>query len=165
MKQILFTYTKYNVWANGRIMECLTRLDKKLLDKKVISSFPTVRKTILHMWDAETIWYKRLSGKSLRSWPSDKFKGSFEEMKLGFLKQSGMFPVYLANTTADIRRKIEYSSLMGDKFKDRICNVIQHCMNHSTFHRGQIVTMLRELGVKNLPYTDYIMFSREVMKN
>jgi len=42
--------------------------------------------------------------------------------------------------------------------------MIMHCMNHSTYHRGQIITLLRELGATEIPGTDMIAYIREIKK-
>jgi uncharacterized damage-inducible protein DinB len=39
--------------------------------------------------------------------------------------------------------------------------ILQHVVNHSTYHRGQIATMLRQLGTKAIP-TDLIAYHREL---
>ncbi|MES1222732.1 MAG: DinB family protein, partial [Bacteroidota bacterium] len=53
---------KYNLWANKRIAEVMMNTDGALLSKEIASSFPSIRKTVFHVWDAEFIWLKRLYG-------------------------------------------------------------------------------------------------------
>ena len=55
-------HMRFNVWANGKIVEILSKVDEKFFDAEVKSSFPTIRKTIHHIWDAELIWFTRLKG-------------------------------------------------------------------------------------------------------
>ena len=162
MKELLRNYTKYNIWANERICEVLGKLDPALLDKELTSSLKTLRKTIYHIWDAETIWHKRLNGKSLSGWPSESFKGDFAEFQTQFLGVSGNFFMYVLNKDkTQLKQELTYKNMEGKKFTHKITNIILHCINHSTFHRGQIITMLRNLGVTELPSTDYIAFLRE----
>ena len=161
MKELLYTYAKYNLRANATICSVLEKLDEQLLDKEVTSSFNTIRETIYHVWGAEFIWYKRLHGESLAAWPFEDFKGKFAEAQIEFLKQSEEFMKYITTLTEEqLESKILYSNMEGKKFNNKIYNIIMHVMNHSTFHRGQIITMLRNLGVTKLPSTDFIMFTR-----
>jgi uncharacterized damage-inducible protein DinB len=162
MKELLKSYTKYNIWANERICQILEKLDPALLDKDLISSFNTIRKTVYHIWDAETLWFKRLTGKSISDWPSKSFTGNFEEFQTQFLGGSGKFFMYVLNKDKkQLEEELTYRNIEGKKFNHKISNVIQHVVNHSTFHRGQIITMLRNAGVAELPPTDYIAFLRE----
>jgi uncharacterized damage-inducible protein DinB len=162
MKELLKSYTKYNIWANERICKVLEKLGPALLDKELTSSFKTIRETVYHIWDAETLWYKRLMGKSLSEWPSESFKGNFAEFQTEFLGGSGKFFLYVLNKDKkQLERELTYKNVEGKKFTHKIANIIQHVVNHSTFHRGQIITMLRSLSITELPPTDYIAFIRE----
>ncbi len=162
MKELLREYTKYNIWANERICRILEKLPGEILDKEIKSSFSTIRKTVYHIWDAETLWYNRLNGRSLKKWPSELFKGSFPEFQNEFLGGSGKFFMYVINKDKkDLEKELSYKSVKGEPFTNRISHVIQHVVNHSTFHRGQIITMLRNAGVTELFPTDFIAFERE----
>lgn len=162
MKQLLINYTKYNLWANDRICNKLKNSDLSLIDVETISSFNTIRKTLYHIWDAETIWYKRLNGESLTYWPSNTFNGSFEEFSWQFLANSVLLNRYVNNKSYnELLGIIDYSNIEGKKFKNMISNIIQHCVNHSTHHRGQIYTMMRTVGITGLQSIDYITYIRE----
>ena len=161
MKELLTDYIKYNIWANERICKVLGSLDPTLLDKEVKSSFNTLRKTVYHIWGAETIWYQRLHGENPTSFVGDGFNGDFAEFQLEFLQQSGKYFVYIMNATdRQLYKDLTHTNMKGDKFTNKICNILQHLVNHSTYHRGQIVTILRRLGVTDVPSTDYIAYIR-----
>jgi len=53
-----------------------------------------------------------------------------------------------------------YKTMEGKQFSNILWQMMQHLINHSTYHRGQVVTMLRQLGVKPIG-TDLITFYRE----
>jgi uncharacterized damage-inducible protein DinB len=66
------------------------------------------------------------------------------------------------NSEVDFDKSILYTIIWQDKdLQNKLYEIIMHCMNHSTFHRGQIVTMLRTAGVTNLFSTDLITYYRE----
>jgi uncharacterized damage-inducible protein DinB len=162
MKQLLINYTKYNHWANDRVCTRLKNSDISLIDVELKSSFNSIRKTLYHIWDAETIWYKRLNGESLSFWPSEKFENSFDEFVWQFLAGSLLLVKYVRGKSyAELSADLEYSNLESKSFRNRICNIIQHCMNHSTHHRGQLYTMMRTVGITGLQSIDYITFVRE----
>lgn len=161
MKELLKDYTKFNIWANERICRVLEPIGE-ILDKEIKSSFPSIRKTIYHIWDTETIWIKRLNGKSLKEGMSTTFSGSFLEFQNEFLGGSGKFFMYVINKEKrDLEKELTYKSIKGVQYTNKIYHIIQHVVNHSTFHRGQIITMLRTAGITKLPSTDFIAFARE----
>jgi len=158
----IINLTHYNLWANTKLTGFLKMLSTALLDKDIISSFNTIRKTLYHVWDAEAIWYNRIKGTSLPDWPSNNFTGTNEEAFVGFIEQSAMFARFANNSNEDmIMRQIKYKSLEGKEYENNISEIIVHIMNHSTFHRGQLITMLRNVGFKDLSSTDYITYLRE----
>ena len=162
MKELLEKYTEYNLWANTKLIGFLKNLDLPLIDKELISSFKTIRLTLYHMWDAEILWYNRLHGKSLSNWPSKGFHGTIDEFYKLFLDQSAKFADYTKSAAEkNLKENFSYQSTEGEKYTNRQNDIILHCMNHSTFHRGQIITMIRNTGFTDLSSTDYITFIRE----
>jgi uncharacterized damage-inducible protein DinB len=161
MKELLMNYSAYNIWANGRIAGFLKEIDPSFPEKEQNSSFPSLRKTVYHIWDAETIWLERLKGNSPVSWPSRDFKGDFHQGLNGFLERSRSLAGFVSGLKEEqLLSELSYSSVDGKRYTSRVCDIIQHCVNHSTFHRGQIITMLRNLGCTSLSPTDYIEFCR-----
>jgi uncharacterized damage-inducible protein DinB len=59
-----------------------------------------------------------------------------------------------------LSENLAYKNLKGDPFVQPVSEILLHLPNHGTYHRGQLVTMLRQLGVEKIPQTDYILFSR-----
>jgi uncharacterized damage-inducible protein DinB len=160
MKQLLETYVEYNHWANRRLAEILVKLPEESLDKPVKSSFPSLRKTVHHIWDAELAWLARLRGETL-PWPPS---AQFESPSIAdFVITSAGFVSYVEARHEDyFLEECEYQNIKGQRFVTPVYGIIMHCMNHSTFHRGQIITILRELGEESgLPSTDLIAYLRE----
>lgn len=153
----------FNVWANGKFVEILKTVDENIFEQEVISSFPSLRKTILHIWDAEFIWLKRIEGLSLSEFPSKHFTGNKEECLNGFLEHSKRFADYMeAKDKAYFESKIDFKTLNGDAFSESVEGIIYHVVNHGTFHRGQLVTMMRTLGITTVPSTDLIRYLRQL---
>ena len=162
LKATLLRYTGYNLWANELL---LTLIEKKIsnakLDNEIVSSFPSLRKTVYHLWDAEFIWIKRLKGESLNDWPSKSFSGTFSEAKEKILARDKQFIHFIEDLDDEqLSLPFTYQNIEGKSFTNPVWESVLHCMNHSTYHRGQIVTMLRQLEVAEIPATDYIAYSR-----
>jgi uncharacterized damage-inducible protein DinB len=187
MKELLLQYTKYNLWANTKLIGFIESAAAKapaILDKEIPSSFNTLRKTLYHIYYAENIWYKRLSGDSAVYTKEELEniatqgnplpqggRGGLTDFKSRFLSQSQKFIDYV-NETDDkkLLSDFDYKSTEGKPYRNKIWQSVQHCMNHSTFHRGQLITMLRNALEQSgnpaqtgadLSSTDYITFIRE----
>ena len=59
-----------------------------------------------------------------------------------------------------LTESVSYQNIRGQDFNNTVGQIIAHVMNHGTFHRGQIITMLRGAGYKDLKQTDLIAFFR-----
>jgi uncharacterized damage-inducible protein DinB len=161
MKELLLRYAMYNIWANQRIIVLLNGLTEEQLDKDLGSSFSSMRKTIYHMWDSESVWYQRLHLASPVIFPAKDFSGSWEEFVQLFSRQSELLKDFIATASdAKLAHTIEYHHTVKGICKSAVEHVILSAFNHSTYHRGQLVTMLRQTGLTKIPQTDFIEYTR-----
>src|SRR5689334_2114676 len=79
MKELLLQYARYNAWANKRIIDVLLKLSNEKLEQIIVSSFPSLKDTVYHMWSAEFIWLQRLELTERPVWIEDGFEGSFAD--------------------------------------------------------------------------------------
>lgn len=162
MKQLIINYTKFNLWANSKICYFLSVLDEPLLDEKLIDNLPSMKGVICQIWDAETTWYNRFTGSTIQNKPGEDFKGDLKELKSKFLQQSQNLALYaLSLNDSQLNKDFEYSNEKGEKFNTQLYRVILHCVNHSTFLRGQILTMFRSLGYRDYSPIDLETYFKE----
>lgn len=155
----MIQFTSYNLWANKRISGLLLPLDDSVLDKEIKSSFPSLRKTVHHIWDAELAWLNRLQGIAFNWPPTAAFTSPAID---SFLRTSAAFDTYVKEKDdAYFAASTSYVDSRGNAHTTANGGIVMHCMNHSTFHRGQIVTMLRGSGITQLVSTDLITYLRE----
>jgi uncharacterized damage-inducible protein DinB len=162
MKEILVQYTKYNVWANKLLIAILATLSDEDVNKDLGGSFPSIRKTAEHIWLAESVWLQRLQMAEKVIVPTDDFTGSFTESCQEWIKCSEGL-LQFAEKIYDERgvvHEFHYQNIKGENFKSNVSDCLQHVCNHSTFHRGQLVVYLRQLGISKIPSTDFITFCR-----
>lgn len=162
MKQILQQYAAYNIWANQRILDCINNLSDDQIDREIASSFSSIKKTVLHMWDAESIWWQRLKLSEKISRFSEEFTGSFAELVKKLDQQSTEWKDWVDNATdVQLQHVFAYQNTKKEQFKQPVYEMLLHLFNHGTYHRGQLVTMLRQLGVEKIPSTDVMVFCRK----
>lgn len=162
MKELLLQYAQYNQWANKLIIDALLKLDEGAVDKDINSSFPSVRRTVMHTYGAESIWLQRLQLAEHPLWHGDDMAVMFEDACQNWQDCSGELLNFVGQQYDErgMQHVIHYYDMKGTSHKTPVFQVLQHVFNHSTYHRGQLVTMLRQLGVTDVPGTDFIGFAR-----
>jgi uncharacterized damage-inducible protein DinB len=163
MLQLLQSYAAFNAWANQTITDAILEMDEHLHQQIVKSSFPNLYATVLHMWDAESIWWQRMEGHTQMLIPSKEFNPNMKEAVNGLLNQSREWSSWMNGVTEEqLLRNFDYRNMKGESFTSGVWQVVHHLFNHGTYHRGQLVTMMRELGVTQIPATDFIHWYRKV---
>jgi len=161
LDSLLKDYTAYNLWANTEYVNWLRTKPADLMTREVPSSFPTLKETLLHNWGAEHVWLERLQGISPTKFISIDFTGTTADIFDGLLRCSAAFAAHVQAQDADYFQEIcPFRLFNGTEDARPRHQMILHCMQHSTFHRGQIVTMARSLGLTDPPPTDYIKYVR-----
>lgn len=155
MKPLLDHYAAFDRWANRRFVERLAGEPDAVLDAIVPSSFPSLRATILHIRNAENTWYGRLAGIST-AWPAEE--GTRIESLLPYTDRLVLFVNGLDEAGA--QRVVDYLDLRGRPHRQPVWQMLMHCFNHGTYHRGQLVTMMRVLTMEHVPATDLVVFQR-----
>jgi uncharacterized damage-inducible protein DinB len=157
MKETLLKLAKYNQWANSKLVTLLYSKAPDFIEKEIASSFPTIKHTFLHIADAEVIWHSRLSNTAFPELPSKTGKSiecinESNKLLVDFI--SSKDDAYFAQSTL-------YKNLKGEEFTNLNQAILMHVFNHATFHRGQIVSMLRNAGFKGpVESTDFITYER-----
>lgn len=165
MKELLRSYTAFNVWASRKILEVITALPEEKQQAEIPSSYNSLYKTVLHMLDAETVWWQRLKLQEKLQVPSQHFSGSMQELADELMQQSKRWEEWVNNASdLSLEHVFQYQTFKQEQFKQPTWQMIMHVINHSTYHRGQLINMLRQLGIEKLPSTDFIMWSRNPKK-
>ena len=162
MKEILQQYAAYNLWANQKLLDVIVKLDENVQQQIVASSFPNLYATVLHIWDAESIWWQRMKLHEKIMAPSENFNPTMQEAVNGLLQQNKLWEEWVNNATIPaLEHVFAYQNTKKEQFKQPVYQMIHHVFNHGTYHRGQLVTMLRALGIDKIPATDFILWSRK----
>lgn len=158
------TLHAYSSWATNRFFDALEKLTPDQLAQDMRVSHGSIRGTLLHMIGAEKIWLERWKGETPAA-----FLSAADAPDLAALKRiwtaTGKATAAWLGTLNDRTLQAEFTmtTAAGKTFTHVYAAAFQHLVNHSTYHRGQITAMLRQLGVAP-PATDLIVFLRETAK-
>lgn len=161
LETLLKDYVTYNRWANRLMVEWLREKPSELMTREVPSSFPHLHDTLLHIWSAEKVWLERLQQVPPEPFLAQTFNGSTDNVFDGLLRASEQFEGYVHSLPdVSFHEICHFRLLNGSEDHRPRHQMIHHCLNHSTYHRGQIVTIARNLGLTDPPQTDFIRFVR-----
>ena len=156
MKELLKQYASYNLWATSRILDQIVLLPEEKQKFTLPSSFKTLYETCLHIWDAESIWWQRMKLQERIVRPSENFSGSFSEISTSLANQSKLWEDWVsAASELSLDHVFQYYTTKKELIKLPVYQMLLHVFNHGTYHRGQLVNMLRQIGVEKIPQTDF----------
>ena len=159
--QDLRTLLDYHYWARDRMFEALEPLSAEQVNRDMGNSFKSIRDTVTHLYAAEWAWYSRWQGTSPdKLLPADMFP-DLAAVRLAWVDLEAKIRAYLEELgEANVPKVIEYKLLSGQPGASPIWQMLQHVVNHASYHRGQVTTMLRQLGAQPAKSLDMIAFYR-----
>jgi uncharacterized damage-inducible protein DinB len=160
MKELLQQTAGYNIWATKLLTERIGKLSDEEINREIVSSFPSLYKTLQHMWLAEEVWWKRLKLTENIILESSAFEGSFNEMAGILARQSQQFKDWVDNATESQLTHVFAYIRNKEQIKMPVYQMLHHVFNHASYHRGQLVTMLNQLGADKIPATDFSAYCR-----
>ena len=152
----------YNIWANDIVLTWLNNINDEQWGKHVESSFNSIGETVLHIVSAESVWMERLNKAESPVWLQSTFKGTKDETTALWKKTSAGLKKFVDGfNESAMMDKLVFKRLNGDRYEMPHYQVFAHVFNHSTYHRGQLVTMLRQVGYTSVGSTDMLGFYRK----
>ena len=161
--QELRTLVDYHYWARDRVLAAAATLTPEQFTRGLGSSFSSVRDTLAHVYAAEWVWCSRWNGRSPSSLLSpDQFPDVDTLRARWATLESDVRGVLDRMGEQGLDRVIGYTMLSGDERQSVFWHMLQHVVNHASYHRGQVTTLLRQLGAAPPEGTDLITFYRTI---
>lgn len=155
------TLLLYTLWADRQMLGAVAGVTPEDLVRNTGSSYPSLLATLAHVLGAQRMWLSRIAGRPLDRVPGiDDFPDA-EALAAGWADTASEIEFFLASLTdAQLDTELTWSNTKGQTFTRPLWQPVLHLVNHTTYHRGQAVTMLRQLGY-GAPCTDLIYFLLE----
>jgi uncharacterized damage-inducible protein DinB len=151
----------YGSWANARFFGVARGLTADQLEAPAAGSFPSIVGTLGHIVGAEWVWLRRWLGESPAGMPAWVAQPSLPDLEARLAAVEKERAALLASLEdRDLDRVVTYRTLSGQPFSDPLHELIRHVVNHSTYHRGQLVAQLRQIG-QTPPGSDLLFYVRE----
>jgi uncharacterized damage-inducible protein DinB len=156
--QDLHTMLEYHYWARDRVLDALEPLTPEQYNRDLGSSFKSIRETTTHIYAAEWAWHQRWQGQSPTTLlAADQF-ADLASLRHAWAELEANVRAFVDGTPVD--RLIDYTLFSGHSGANAVWQMVQHIVNHASYHRGQITTMLRQIGAKPPKPLDMIAYYR-----
>lgn len=157
-KNYFLELAQYNIWANQKMINWLSQISEEQWSQKLVGSFESIETTAIHTAGSEKLWFERLNNQA-QPFLSLTFDGNKNDLIEIWKNASENLKNYVFDVSEeDLQESFAYKSLKEDDFSRLKYQAIAHVFNHSTYHRGQLVNYLRQVGFIDVDTTDLIYF-------
>jgi uncharacterized damage-inducible protein DinB len=154
------TLYEYDHWANARVLGAASNLSPDEFLKGMGSSFGSIRDTLVHILSAQRTWLSRWRGSSPKAHLDAANFPGVEAVRAEWERLSRQLRGFLESLADErLRAVAPYTTFSGQPQSQLLWQQMAHLANHGTYHRGQVTTMLRQLGAAPIA-TDMIVFFR-----
>jgi uncharacterized damage-inducible protein DinB len=156
------TLLDYHYWARDRALDAVEHVSTEEFTRPLGNSFSSLRDTLAHVYWADCIWGARWQGRA----PNLTFEPS-AYADVSALRQAWTTHEQEIRALVEqfgevgIQQAITYRNLKGQQSTELFWELLQHVVNHGTYHRGQVTTLLRQLNAAAPKSMDLITFFRE----
>ncbi len=157
-KNYFLELAQYNIWANQKMTNWFSQISEEQWSQKLIGSFDSIEATAIHTAGAEKVWFERLNNQA-QPFLNLTFKGDKNDLIEIWQNASVNLKDYVSEISEEeLQETFSYKNLKGEAFSRVRYQAIAHVFNHSTYHRGQMVNYLRQVGFTSVETTDLIYF-------
>jgi uncharacterized damage-inducible protein DinB len=154
----LRNFFAFGRWANRTTLDSVAALTPEEYARPLGGSFGSVQGTLLHLYGADWVWLERFHGRSPRAMPEGEDLTALETLARKWREVEAGQDAFIATLTQDrLAEPLSYVAFSGDAFTRRLGDALLHLANHGTYHRGQVATLLRQLG-KKAAATDFLRY-------
>jgi len=152
----------YHYWARERLWAVVEALPDDQLRRPLGNSFSSIFDTMVHLYGADWIWRSRWEGVSPMALPAPASYADLTTLRAAWQDEEQRIRAILNRLGPDgISQPVEYQAWDGRRQAQPFWQMLQHLVNHGSYHRGQVTTMLRQVGAQPPKSMDLIAFYRE----
>lgn len=152
---------EYNYWARDCQLRACAELPPDQFLRPLGSSFSSLRDTLAHLVGAEWVWLERWRGHSptaveAEEFAAEKFPSVSAVRERWSTVERGVREYLASLKEGALASPLTYKNLKEQTWTYPLWQTLFHVVNHQTYHRGQVTTLLRQLGAK-APQIDYLV--------
>ncbi|MEO8483700.1 MAG: DinB family protein [Acidobacteriota bacterium] len=152
----------YHYWARDRLIDAVAPLTPADYVADRGNSFPSIRDTVVPLYSSEWVWYSRWRGQSPSAQRAAAEYPDVPSVRAAWLDLEREVRAHVGGLDADARARVfDYHAFSGQPLRSVFWHTLQHLVNHGSYHRGQLTTLLRQIGAAPPKSMDLIAFYRE----
>ena len=160
----LILHIRYSRWATGRVLDAVRTVPPEDLSKDLGSSYGSILGTLHHIYQGDRIWFARLQGQPTGKLSEFEPPAGFAAFEKEWLGLGDRLVAWSEGLPLERWTEvIAYRDTTGTPFQTPARQIVLHLVNHATYHRGQVTTLLRQLG-HPVVGTDLIAYYRSLEK-
>lgn len=153
--QLLFAF---NRWANAQVLDAVSHLEPQQLTEDLSTSHHSVQGTLTHILAAEWIWMRRCRGISPTALLDAADFPDLDSLRVRWIEVEREQKALVDELREeDLERVLSYTNTKGEQWEYPLGQILQHVVNHSSYHRGQVIGMLRQIGA-DVVRTDFLVY-------
>ena len=146
----------YTLWADRTMLSAIRAVPPEHLTREAGVSFGSLLGTMVHMLGSQKVWLARFAGQTLERRPGlEDFPDLLSWIHAWEEMAAGIEAFFAGLTDEHLADSISWTSSQGEPRTAPLWQPVLHLVNHSTYHRGQVISLLRQLGHRP-PATDLI---------
>ena len=149
---------EYNRWANARLLEAAASLTNDQFTRDLSSSYSSIRDTLTHLLGAEEVWLMRWKGLSPTSMLDPAGFPDVRSLKVRWAEiEIDQWNFLSKISDESLEEVVEYQNFKNEDWEYPLWAMIHQMVSHATYHRGQVVAMMRQVGAKPASL-DFLVF-------
>ena len=153
----------YHQWATQKLLDHISSKDPSLFHEEAKNSFKTISETYAHVLTVDYLWFKRLTGIE-QPHLNDFDVSSVQSTKEAFASlHTEMQAFFVTLSKAAWKEILHFTNMKGQPFSNTREEMFFTFINHSSYHRGQVTSFLRQFDIEGIP-VDYIYYSSDIKK-
>ena len=152
---------EFNYWAKARMLGAVEALPEEELYKDLKTSFRGIHGTLVHICAAENTWLQRFTGVSVPKYLKVDDLPTYAAVKAKWEEvEKGVLAYVRSLSEEELQQTFSFVASDGKPVSGKRWQSLQHLVNHGTYHRGQITSLIRQLGGTPVS-TDLVAFYRQ----
>jgi uncharacterized damage-inducible protein DinB len=146
----------YNYWARDRQLQACASLSDEQFTRRLGGSLPSVRETLAHLLAVEWLWLERWRGRAPKTLiPLEELPTLAAMTERWGIVEREMRDYCASLDGESLSRPTTCVSTRGQEWTYPLWRMMTHLLYHQSYHRGQVTTQLRMLGVQP-PKVDFL---------
>lgn len=150
----------YHQWATLKVLEHVQSFGEEVFTQEGKNSFTTIQKMTAHVIGVEKLWLQRMMGHKSPAFEQFDVSTSEKAIEAFMLLHAEMELYFASLSEAQWQEELEFTNLKGDAFLNSREEMHFTFINHASYHRGQITSLLRQFDKEGIPL-DYVYYAKQ----